>query len=271
VVPVIAAIFHLKGADRADADDDCSEGVLNLAARSLDDRDFLTWLMDMFNPEEMCINVGGGKKLEVTEFAIKCVLGLPSEGSDPPLASEDSAKEAYKEVAAGLFPDEPEPRSAQIHPTKVAEAIVKYRNDGDQELDDDFCIRLFFMVLDSNLLTPNTSCYIRNVDAHWCRNLESIAHYNWCTEATPPPRLDASLCCNPRSRMAPIVSCLRAPRKLRSTKPASHVLIHMQGVNRIITGLSHATCCNRADPAIFNDPPMPGALTEPGNWTNDPC
>jgi hypothetical protein len=86
------------------------EGVLNLAARSLDDRDFLTWLMDMFNPEEMCINVGGGKKLEVTEFAIKCVLGLPSEGSDPPLASEDSAREAYKEVAAprmSLSPDLP--------------------------------------------------------------------------------------------------------------------------------------------------------------------
>jgi hypothetical protein len=70
-----------------------------------------------------------------------------------------------------------------------------------------------------------------------------------CTEATPPPRLDASLCCNPRSRMAPIVSCLRAPTSIRSTKPASHVQIHMQGVNRIITGLSHATCCNRADPA----------------------
>jgi hypothetical protein len=39
------------------------KGVLNIAARSLEDRDFLTWLMDCFNPETMTIEISGGKKL----------------------------------------------------------------------------------------------------------------------------------------------------------------------------------------------------------------
>jgi hypothetical protein len=39
------------------------KGVLNIAARSLEDRDFLTWLMDCFNPEMMTIEINGGKKL----------------------------------------------------------------------------------------------------------------------------------------------------------------------------------------------------------------
>jgi hypothetical protein len=30
------------------------------------------------------------------------------------------------------------------------------------------------------ILTPNTSSYIRKVDAKWCENLEAIAGYNWC-------------------------------------------------------------------------------------------
>jgi hypothetical protein len=39
------------------------KGVLNIAARSLEDRDFLTWLMDRFNPENMTLETSGGKKL----------------------------------------------------------------------------------------------------------------------------------------------------------------------------------------------------------------
>jgi hypothetical protein len=39
------------------------KGVLNIATRSLEDRDFLTWLMDRFNPENMTLETSGGKKL----------------------------------------------------------------------------------------------------------------------------------------------------------------------------------------------------------------
>jgi hypothetical protein len=37
------------------------KGVLNIAAHSLEDRDFLTWLMDRFNPETMTLEISGGK------------------------------------------------------------------------------------------------------------------------------------------------------------------------------------------------------------------
>jgi hypothetical protein len=39
------------------------KGVLNIDAHSLEDRDFLTWLMDRFNPENMTLEISGGKKL----------------------------------------------------------------------------------------------------------------------------------------------------------------------------------------------------------------
>jgi hypothetical protein len=33
-------------------------GILCLAAKSLDNRDFLSWLLDRFDPEEMTIQIG---------------------------------------------------------------------------------------------------------------------------------------------------------------------------------------------------------------------
>jgi hypothetical protein len=32
-------------------------GILRLAAKSLDNRDFLSWLLDRFDPEEMTIQI----------------------------------------------------------------------------------------------------------------------------------------------------------------------------------------------------------------------
>jgi hypothetical protein len=156
------------------------KGILSIAARSLDNRDFISWLMDRFDPETMTIDTGGCKKLQITEYAIKCVLDLPSDGVDPPLLPKDCPRQALTQVAARLLPDEPEPKSVKMSTSKVAETIFKYRTAGDSELDEDFCTRLFFMVVNNILLTPNTFAYLRNVDAHWCQDLQAIAGYNWC-------------------------------------------------------------------------------------------
>jgi hypothetical protein len=48
-------------------------GILHLAAKSLDNRDFLSWLLDRFDPEEMTIQIGA-KQIRVTEHSVKCVL-----------------------------------------------------------------------------------------------------------------------------------------------------------------------------------------------------
>jgi hypothetical protein len=34
------------------------KGILRLAAKTLDNRDFLNWLLDRFDPEEMTIQIG---------------------------------------------------------------------------------------------------------------------------------------------------------------------------------------------------------------------
>jgi hypothetical protein len=49
----------------------------------------------------------------------------------------------------------------KIHPTKLADQIVKYHDLGDPALDEDFCIMMLFMVLNNMILTPN----VRKVDA----------------------------------------------------------------------------------------------------------
>jgi hypothetical protein len=59
-------------------------------------------------------------KIEVSEYAIKCMFDLPSEGGDPPFIFDSSAKQALTDVVARLFLDEPEPRNVKIHPTKLA-------------------------------------------------------------------------------------------------------------------------------------------------------
>jgi hypothetical protein len=100
-------------------------GVLNIAARSLDHWDFLTWLMDRFNPESMLIIVSGAKRIKIIEHAIKCILGLPSDGRDPPIPSKEAGQKALTKVAARLFPDEPEPCTVKVNPTRVAEQVCK--------------------------------------------------------------------------------------------------------------------------------------------------
>jgi hypothetical protein len=47
-------------------------------------------------------------------------------------------------------------------------------------LDENLCIKIFFMVLNNNFLTPNTYCYIRPIDTIWCHDTRVIAGYNWC-------------------------------------------------------------------------------------------
>jgi hypothetical protein len=49
------------------------------------------------------------------------MFDLPTKGGDPPFISDTSAKQALTNVAACLFPDEPEPKSVKIHPTKLTD------------------------------------------------------------------------------------------------------------------------------------------------------
>jgi hypothetical protein len=58
-------------------------GILQLAAKSLDNREFMSWLMDRFDLENMRIEIGEGKQILVTEHSVRCIFELLSKGTDP--------------------------------------------------------------------------------------------------------------------------------------------------------------------------------------------
>jgi hypothetical protein len=118
-------------------------GILQLAAKSLDNQEFMSWLMDIFDPKNMRIEIGEGKQILVTEHSIRCIFELPSKGRDPPIVSDDSGKKMLTNVIAQLLPDEPSPKDVKVNPTRAAEMIEMYTNTSWPNLDEDFCIRLF--------------------------------------------------------------------------------------------------------------------------------
>jgi hypothetical protein len=134
-------------------------GILRLAAKSLDNREFLSWLLGKFDPEDMIIQIGA-KQIRVTEYTVKCVLGLPCKGGDPPMTTDDAGKKILRDVAARLFPDQPSPKDIKINPNRAAEMIDMFNKTRWPNLDEDFCIRISFMVLNSNVLAPNANSYI---------------------------------------------------------------------------------------------------------------
>jgi hypothetical protein len=63
--------------------------------------EFLRWLLDRFDSKDMIIQIGA-KQIQVTEHTIKCVLGLPCKGGDPPMTTDDAGKKILRDVAAAL-------------------------------------------------------------------------------------------------------------------------------------------------------------------------
>jgi hypothetical protein len=153
--------------------------ILRLAAKSLDNREFLSWLLDRFDPENMAIKIGD-KQIQVIEHNVKCVLDLPCGGGGPPIITDDAGKKILRDVVARIFPNQPSPKDTKINSNRAVEMIDMFNKIGCPNLDDDFFFRIFFMVMNSMFLTPNTYCYIRPIDKLWCHDMRAIASYNSC-------------------------------------------------------------------------------------------
>jgi hypothetical protein len=93
------------------------------------------------------------------------------------MMTDDAGNTILTDIASRLFPDQPSPKETKINPNRAVEMIDMFNKTGCPNLDKDVSIRIFFMVLNINFLTPNTYCYIRPVDALWYRD---IARYNRC-------------------------------------------------------------------------------------------
>jgi hypothetical protein len=65
----------------------------------------------------------GSKQNRVTEHTVKCVLGLPCKGGDPPMITDDAGKKILRDVATRIFPDQPSPKDTKINPNRATEMI----------------------------------------------------------------------------------------------------------------------------------------------------
>jgi hypothetical protein len=101
-------------------------------------------------------------------------------GDYPPIMIDESAKKIVEQVASSLFPDKLDWKFVKINPNKAVEHIELYQTNGWPNLTEGLCIMIVFMVLNCNLLTPNTNGYLRPIDAKWCEELDATAGYNWC-------------------------------------------------------------------------------------------
>jgi hypothetical protein len=129
-------------------------GILKLAAKSLDNWEFMSWLMDRFDPENMSIEVEEGKQISVTGHSVKCIFELLSKGGDPPPATDDTGKKLLMSVIEHLLPDEPSPKDVKVNPARTAKMIEMYTNTGWPNLDEDLCIRIFFHGAEQQLPNP---------------------------------------------------------------------------------------------------------------------
>ncbi|KAL6644103.1 hypothetical protein ACP70R_018869 [Stipagrostis hirtigluma subsp. patula] len=150
-------------------------GLLDMKPAKLKKRDLLVWLMDRMNPETMTLEIAGGKTLNVDEKAVRCVLGLPSTSTeDPPSANDPDAPAARKDLAAELF----DGNVKNLLPTKIAEKIRR-KIEAHEEFDNDFGVRLFFMVAFCTILFCNSDAYLRIADVKWAESLDKIRQINW--------------------------------------------------------------------------------------------
>jgi hypothetical protein len=104
--------------------------ILQLTAKSRDNREFMSWLIDRFDPENMRLDIGEGKQISVTKHSVKCIFELPSKGRDPPPVTDDLGKKLLTNAIARLLLDEPSPKDVKVNPTRAAEMIEMYTNIG---------------------------------------------------------------------------------------------------------------------------------------------
>jgi hypothetical protein len=55
--------------------------------------------MNRFDLADMIIHIGA-KQIWVTEHNARCVFGLPSEGGDPPMITDNTGKKILRDMAA---------------------------------------------------------------------------------------------------------------------------------------------------------------------------
>ncbi|CAL4907784.1 unnamed protein product [Urochloa decumbens] len=129
-------------------------------------RRLIKWLMDRLDPETMVLDLGGTKKLPITEHVVWCVLGLHRGNLDPPLMTEK----------LNLFPLRKKLGIQGRNDIKVTCLMRKIQSGGT----DRFTMQCFMMIVLSKLLACDSNLFIRDKVWSMVQSIDNFGDMNWC-------------------------------------------------------------------------------------------
>jgi len=155
-------------------------GLLQIRTDKLVSREMLKYLYDRLDPDTMVLVLGKDRVIHINPFAVKQAFGIPDSGEELSLHTNQEACKAlsaFKDFI-GLQEDE------DVH-TKYLQEIWEADIELDSRmLDDDMCIKIFFMIASNKLLFRSSDNNIRAKDAYLARNLSRLPTMNWCKAVT---------------------------------------------------------------------------------------
>ena len=96
----------------------------------------------------MKLEIGGGKKIAITEHSVWCVFQIPKDGGDPPFMSDDEARFKRRQLGEQICGSAYRPKRG-ISVSDVLDGLVT------KTLTGNLALRAFFMCTFQSLLFSN--------------------------------------------------------------------------------------------------------------------
>lgn len=155
-------------------------GLLQIRADKLFSREVLKYLYDRLDPVTMVLDLGKDRVIHVNPFAVKQAFDIPDSGEELSLHTNPEACKALADFKDFIGLEEAE----DVH-TKYLQEILETDIELESRiLDDDMCIKIFFMIASNKLLFPSSDNNIRAKDVYLARNLSRLPRLNWCKAVT---------------------------------------------------------------------------------------
>uniref|UniRef100_A0A0E0JZ05 Aminotransferase-like plant mobile domain-containing protein n=1 Tax=Oryza punctata TaxID=4537 RepID=A0A0E0JZ05_ORYPU len=133
----------------------------------LEQPELTCWLMDRTDPKTMTIDIAENKKIVITPWKVRIVLGVPIGRETLQYPDSDIMTDALSQLAIEL---EVPPKS-NITALQFIEEIKNRPNDPT-------AVQFFIMIIMNKMLLPPTGLYMRNKDAWLGSDLDRVARIN---------------------------------------------------------------------------------------------
>uniref|UniRef100_A0A0E0E319 Ubiquitin-like protease family profile domain-containing protein n=1 Tax=Oryza meridionalis TaxID=40149 RepID=A0A0E0E319_9ORYZ len=139
-----------------------------MTLNGLEQPDLTCWLMDRTDLKSMTIDISENKKIVITPWKVKTVLGVPLGGDPLQLPDQDIMSDALADLAIELDL----PPKSDIMASRLIEEIKNRPKDPSM-------VRYFIMVIVKKMLLPSTGLYIKPKDTWIGSDLQKVARINW--------------------------------------------------------------------------------------------